>query len=158
MDVPFHFGMLPHLNASHVLFEEMNRGKARTELVLQSMKDGDVIACYGATTGEDIRRRLHDRQLQDARVVVFKDEDFTNNPHWMAKLENRITRSIPRGRMVYVDHTLVYKIIEIGLKGISHDLGYFVGMIGAENQRSVYLESESRRLTQAFPIERGERG
>ena len=76
MDVPFHFGMLPHLNASHILFEEMNRGKARTELVLQSMKDGDVIACYGATTGEDIRRRLHDRQLQDARVVVFKDEDF----------------------------------------------------------------------------------
>ena len=27
MDVPFHFGMLPHLNASHILFEEMNRGK-----------------------------------------------------------------------------------------------------------------------------------
>lgn len=157
MDVPFHFGILPHLNASFVLFEEMNRGKARTELVIQDMKDGDIIGCYGRTAERDIHHRLMARGLKGCQIRCFTEEDFTNNPHWMAKVENRLSRQLPNGCTIHVDHTLIYKIVEIGLKNISHEVGYLVGMIGQENERSVILGQESRRLHQNYPIERGDR-
>lgn len=157
MDVPFHFGILPHLNASFVLFEEMNRGKARTELVLQDMRDGDCILVYGRNAAEDARRRLSERMLQNVTVVAFKEEDFVDNPHYMSKIENRASRSVRPGGRIHVDHTLIHKIVEIGLIQISHNVGYVVGMIGEENHRSKFLAEESKRLHQTYPIDKNSR-
>lgn len=138
MDTPFHFGIIPHLEASHRLFEEFNRGKARTESVLQAMKDGDFILVYGKEAARDIEDRLHRMGKHRCEVIIYRSHGPQGGPEEFHPEE--IRRSLlpwlkrrPQNKLLHVDHTFIYAWTTAQLYALNDRFAGLVGLVGEFN-------------------------
>lgn len=134
MDTPFHYGILPMLDTAFQLFEENSKGKARTELVLQSMNDGDLIVVFGKHAVRDVEERLKATGKRNCVVIPTGREDVEDPSHFHQRLSMRFRQSYrDGGQRLHVDHTFVSAWIEAALVRVNHDFEKLVGMIGEFN-------------------------
>lgn len=124
------FGMFANMEAAVRMFEEMQRGQARTESVIQQMNDGDVIVVAGRHAYEDAMRRLKDRGLRDCvGIDVIFDHQFN-----IRSLGDRVARAATKHNgNVFLDHSFVEAFMMDSIKAMKHQFAGIVGLIGGTN-------------------------
>jgi Txe/YoeB family toxin of Txe-Axe toxin-antitoxin module len=143
MNVPFNFGFLASMHAALVTFEEFSKGKARTELILQSMKDGDTIFVFGSGEMGEIEARLRRLNKTNCLVRYFRESDFTHPGDF-----EELVKMAPRrwGTRVHLDHSIVFRLMERGLVEMNHEFARIVSLVGITNEQS----AEDERLYQGM--------